>query len=379
MSIEATNLARVREYLEERMYSLVDFRLGFEAPAGPSGFPKFEVLERVIARLSPKHRTLFRLLRLGARVNEAAVEQAIPAAVLETLANAGLLVRENQEWRTPGLLLVPIEGLLVFVGIPAAYPTAPRPPSVWFDLSSFLLAKSLPGSLRGERVLDICAGSGVQSLLCAARGALSVVGLELSSDGVEISRVNAGLNGLEDCIEFRVSDKLGALAEMERFDFILCNTPYAPVMGGLEPPETPAQIGNSVLFGLLEQLPRHLSENGRGIVAAWRSIGSQGATAQADRILSVFAEAGLSALVFVDRAPDTAEGVLRILQTDLAQRYGQELAGPIVASARELLMNSGSGAEFYNQLIYFRRGEMAASEDRESYGLAAAMAAGDAR
>jgi methylase of polypeptide subunit release factors len=371
VKIDETAITRIRRYLDEIRYSLVDFRLSFEAPVGPSGFPKFELLQKVIDRLDSSHRTLFRLLRLGESVTHAEVEQSLPPAILEAMVQGDLLLRTDAgDWRTPNLLLVPVEGVLVFVSIPAAYPTSSKAATIWFDLSSYVVAKALPGSLAGARVLDICSGSGIQSLLCATRGAASVTGLEISEDAVHVSQINALLNAAGVRTSFRHSDKLDALQVGEQFDFIICNTPYAPLIAGTQLPESVDEIGNSVLLSILDQIPERVSQNGQGLVASWRSISTNGTSPQRNRITSQLGEAGLAIGVFVDRAPDTTESVLRILQSDVEQRFGRDSAASLVADVRKLFQESQAIDGFYNELIFFKRGATEITEGSTVFGLA---------
>lgn len=370
MQLNETAIAHIRRYLDEIMYSLVDFRLSFEAPAGPSGFPKFELLQKVIGRLDSAHRTLFRLLRLGESVTHEEVEESIPPLILDAMVESALLLRTAAgDWRTPNLLLIPVEGVLIFVSIPQAYPTSSKPATVWFDLSSYVVAKALPGSLAGACVLDVCSGSGVQSLLCATRGAASVTGLEISEDAVHVSQINAVLNGAGERTTFRHSDKLDALRAGEQFDFIICNTPYAPVIAGDQSPESLEEIGNSVLLSILDQIPERLAQNGRGLVASWRSISTNGTSPQRNRITSQLAKAGLATGVFVDRAPDTTESVLRILQADVEGRFGPDSAASLVAEVGKLFQADQDIDGFYNELIFFKRGAMQAAETSRVFGL----------
>jgi methylase of polypeptide subunit release factors len=337
------------------MYRLVDFRLSIEAPLAASGFPVYQQLQQAVTRLDPPARTLFQLLRLGEAVDRASIETSIPSAVLEAFVRTGLLVRAaGKAFSTPSLLLVPVEGVFVFVGIPPSYPTASKPPGVWFDLTSYAVAAALPGSLEGQRALDICAGSGIQSLLCAARGAASVLGLEINEEAVELASINAALNGMSGRTEFRYSDKLTALADHERFDFVVCNPPYAPAIDRDTANPTLDAIGNSVLLRSLDSLPSHLSERGAGILAAWLSIGRSGSTWQTDVISSRLAQAGCSCTVFSIRSPDAIEHVLHIVEKEAGDRYGVLRAETIVKSIRKQLADSEAPEGCYHQVILFR-------------------------
>jgi methylase of polypeptide subunit release factors len=372
-------LSLLRRYLDETMYAMIDFRLSFEAPVSPTGFPRFDDLKKVVARLDPVHRALFQLFRLGEAVDDAAVEASLPNDVLGGLQRAGLLRRQHDGgWRTENLLLVPIEGILVFVSVPPSYPTATAPCTAWFDLSSYVFAKALPSDLESETVLDVCSGSGVQSLLCAKHGAAFVTGLEIDPDAVALAKCNAEFNGLSERTEFRQSDKLAALREGEQFDFILCNGPYAPVTDAPEAPASLGAIGNRVLIDIIDGLPLRLAAGGRGIVALWRSIGTRSSNQQRAHVTGRLADAGLTSLAFVDRAQDGLEGVLRILQTDAGQRYGTESGATAAAAARALVADAGAAVDgSYNQLLFFKADTHASNGDARIFGLeSAAITAG---
>jgi SAM-dependent methyltransferase len=381
IDIDPPALSLARRYLDETMYAMVDFRLSFEAPISPTGFPRFDELKKVVARLDPVHRTLFQLWRLGESVDGAAVEASLPGDVLDGLQCAGLMQRQqNGEWRTPNLLLVPVEGILVFVSVPPSYPTAAAPCAAWFDLSSHVFAKALPSDLGSETVLDVCSGSGVQSLLCAKHGAAFVTGLEIDADAVALARCNAAFNGLSTRTEFRQSDKLAALREGEQFDFILCNGPYAPVTDAPEAPSSLDTIGNRVLIDIMDGLPLRLAAGGRGIVALWRSIGTRSSNEQRSRVAGRLAQAGLTSLAFVDRAQDGLEGMLRILQTDTGQRYGAGSGAASAAAARALLADAGPAVDgCYNQLLFFKAGTKASTGDARIFGLESAAATAGGR
>jgi methylase of polypeptide subunit release factors len=380
MKIHSASLAAIRDYLNEMMYSLVDLRLSFEIGLSPTGFPKFQSLQQIVNRLDPAHQVLFRLFRLGETVDDASVKESVPDRILTALTETEVLIKDEAGgWRTPSLLIVPAEGLLLVVNIPPSYPTASKPCNVWFDMSSFFVAKALPTYLGDKRVLDVCSGSGLQSLLCAARGATQVLGLELHEEAVIASRANAILNGVDGRVEFRQSNVLASLEKGERFDFVVCNTPYAPVIEGPGAPSSLEEIGNSVLLRLLRELQHHLSERSRGILGTWRAIGHQSSTYLMQSIGAGMKKDGFDTFAYVDRAPDTLDGVLRILQTDLEQRAEMQpdRINDIVESVRNLFQKSERPVDgFYNQLIYFQRGKIeSATAGQVIFGLSAPVQA----
>jgi methylase of polypeptide subunit release factors len=380
MKAHSPSLAAIRDYLNEMMFSLVDLRLSLEVRLSPTGFPDFKSLQQIVSRLDPAHQVLFRLFRLGETVDDESVKELVPDRILTALAETEVLVKDEAGgWRTPSLLIVPADGLLLLVNIPPSYPTASKPCNVWFDMSSYFVAKALPTYLGDKRVLDVCSGSGLQSLLCARRGATQVLGLELHEEAVIASRANAILNGVDSRVEFRQSNVLSSLEKGDRFDFVVCNTPYAPVIEGPDAPSSLEEIGNSVLLRLLRELPHHLSERSRGILATWRAIGHQSSTYSMQSIGAEMKKDGFDTFAYVDRAPDSLDGVLRILQTDLEQRAEMQPArvNEIVESVRNLFQKSERPVDgFYNQLIYFQKGEIeSVTAGRAIFGLSAPVQA----
>ena len=73
------------------------------------------------------------------------------------------------------------------------------------------------------RALDLCAGSGAHALL-AARDAVVVVASDISSRALELTRLNAVLNGLTN-LETRAGSFLEPVRG-ERFDLVVANPPY---------------------------------------------------------------------------------------------------------------------------------------------------------
>ncbi len=90
----------------------------------------------------------------------------------------------------------------------------------------------------GDRILDLCTGSGciLLSLLHYSNGS-SGVGTDLSERALSVAERNALKLGLSDRAFFRCGDLFEAVAEDERFDIIVSNPPYirSDVIPGLSP------------------------------------------------------------------------------------------------------------------------------------------------
>jgi len=88
---------------------------------------------------------------------------------------------------------------------------------------SFLLAEH-QGVARGDRVLDVGTGCGIQALLAADRGC-EVVAVDVNPAAVLCARWNALLNELE---VLTLEGDLFEPVAGERFDVVLFNPPYLP-------------------------------------------------------------------------------------------------------------------------------------------------------
>lgn len=119
-------------------------------------------------------------------------------------------------------------------GLRFVYGNGQHPPG----LDSFLLA-SLPRLKPGMRVCDLGCGTGLLGLLLLQREpGLTVTGLDIQPGAVELGKLAAAENGLEDRLFFRLEDLRDTALPAGSFDLAICNPPYFPPSGGLPPKGT---------------------------------------------------------------------------------------------------------------------------------------------
>lgn len=111
-------------------------------------------------------------------------------------------------------------GLWYLAHSPGAWST------VYYGDDSLALALRLPSG-RGK-ALDLCAGPGIQSFICAARG-WEVTSVEVNPVAVWVSQVNARLNGLTDRTQQLEGDLYSALPDDRTFSLICANPPLLPI------------------------------------------------------------------------------------------------------------------------------------------------------
>ncbi|MHC1785427.1 MAG: peptide chain release factor N(5)-glutamine methyltransferase [Anaerolineaceae bacterium] len=148
---------------------------------------------------------------------------------------------ENQEgflaelikWRMAGTPLAYITGWQEFMGIefisnPAAM--IPRKETEILANAVRQVIKNLIHERGKIEILDLCTGSGNLALYLASEFSdCKVIGVDLSTDAVNLARENANLLGLSDRVEFLQGDLFQPFRNQiptRRFDVIVCNPPY---------------------------------------------------------------------------------------------------------------------------------------------------------
>ncbi len=111
----------------------------------------------------------------------------------------------------------------------------------------------------GERVLDLCTGSGVVPILMTAKtGAKNFAALEIQPEVADMARRSVALNGLEDRIRVVQGDvkEASALFGGSSFDVVTVNPPYLTAGGGLHSPDLTKAVSRHELLCTLEDVLR---------------------------------------------------------------------------------------------------------------------------
>jgi hypothetical protein len=358
---DTSALAQIRSYFDELGYSYVSQRLSDQGI--PLTFAEFSTLQNACKEVNPVYSLLISLFRQGHAADEEILKQALPGGTFEAMAETGLLVQNSRgQWKTPGLVIIPVEGLYLAVSTPPNYPTTVHPKQpIYIGQDSLWLVSALPSRLTGLRVLDICSGSGVQGMVCAVRGAAKVVGLEKSDLAFNVSNFNVALNRLADVVEIRQSDLFSALSDDDSFDFFVTNPPFMPVMEDINFPLPGAggADGMTLLREIFAGLPSHLTETAEGYMIVV-GLGDQYSINMNQELLLPFAEKqGFEVRSFVhDKLPIQSyldNGLESMIRYSCPEISRDERRAKIAAWYGDLQRRGVPASYTYTQIIKVRR------------------------
>jgi len=183
--------------------------------------------------------------------------------------------------------------------------------------------------------LDLGCGSGALGLLLSAR-ADRVMGTDINPRAIELSRLNAVVNGIANA-DFREGSLFDPVADAQ-FDLVVSQPPYIPLASGAV-----ASLflhggsrGDELARELIAGIPGHLSEHGRALIFSDWPLGAD------ERLADRIPHQGLHARLFAS-PPVTTESY--------ARNYGEAIASHFAAmginGVRQCLavLEQGSGAE----------------------------------
>ena len=208
-------------------------------------------------RPHPKLRVFVTLFLHGLPDDARAVARALAPMEMETLVKAGLLVPDGAMVR-PAIRLAPFgRDRTVLVPCDTRERLFEADGVMGTSSTSVAVALATVGR-KGARMLDLCAGSGFQSLL-AAEWAGEIVAAEVNPRAVMLGQFAAQLHGAK--IGFRQGSGIEPLAG-EKFDVIACNPPFVLSPSSTLQYRDGMQGGERVGRKLLREAPALLSDDG---------------------------------------------------------------------------------------------------------------------
>lgn len=233
----------------------------------------------------PDLRVLVDFLLLNKAVNAEELDREIGSS-WRCLSAFGMLDLDGRKARLSNHCLFFYHGYLFFIDPPAV------DPNVYFGDDSIGLFSRIQ-ALPGDRVLDVCSGSGIQAMKSAAKAG-HVDAVELNEIPRQVLRVNLALNGLCDKVSVYGGSLFDQIPAGKCYDLVTANPPLVPFPDAVDYPF----VGHGGMDGIvvtrriIAQLPSRLSDFGRAQVIGM-TFSSRGTTMIEDELSQLARELDL--------------------------------------------------------------------------------------
>jgi len=238
-------------------------RVGFTKAAfdelNRHGLPDLPVLMRLTASVSPLH-NLMRLFRLAQPIAVEAACSALAPVSISNLVDVGLLRQVDGSVISEVALTPEADDLYVAHDFDPLYTGQAAPSNHVLEAgpSSQTLA-ALTIRRKGEHVLDLCAGAGIQSML-AAKHCADVTATDINRRALNFGAFNLRLNGITN-VKFRHGNLYEPI-DRESFDLVIANPPYIVSPRARFAYRDSGLPGDSICERVIREAPSHLREGG---------------------------------------------------------------------------------------------------------------------
>jgi carbamoyltransferase len=203
---------------------------------------------------------LIRLFLLRGVLTQTRLQEIFGDEVFAVLCSLGMFIERGKDWASRVDLFV-AAGLYVATDhryMILAEDRLDEDPIMYVGIDSMGLVYAAP-QYPAYRVLDLCCGSGIQSLV-ASRYAREVLGVDINPRAIRFARFNAQLNGVSN-VAFRLSNLYEATDG--EFDTILANPPFVPSPNQQCRFRDGGVGGEEILARIITESSQKLAPNGR--------------------------------------------------------------------------------------------------------------------
>lgn len=285
LALDECRIRQFRAFLDQCDYDAVVQKL-----RGPKGYfsdPLARIEKTDFARIDQLDEDLScigRLMHCGDPVRAADARRYLGEDVVANLQYLGVLKEDAGYIRTDNLVVVSFMDNYFMVQIPFYNGNCQKKDAdVYIGMDSYRLAEQLPSG-RINRVLDLCAGSGIQAIV-QAHHAKRVTAVELNPYAAHMCRFNAILNGVSETVNVSNSSLFSELAG-EEFELIVSNPPFLPVPVEMNFSKVGdgGEDGLDVVREIVKGLNAHLAKEGKAIIAGEALCRSDGTSFLAEML-----------------------------------------------------------------------------------------------
>jgi carbamoyltransferase len=261
---ELKNVLHTAGYRSETVSSLLGVRDILDIQIGREDYyDRFVLPKSDLADLT-------RFFLLNQPLSSKQAERLFEKNTARFLLESGLAFTDDEKF-LPAVTIFPVDNLLITTDSWNSNKT-------WGEHSRFVdrvmyVGRDSIGLVRSvspkkcRRTLDLCCGSGVQSLF-AARHSQEVMAVDINPRAIRFAKFNAALNDIRN-VEFHEGDLYQTLSE-QSFNAIVANPPFVPNFS--DSPKLlyrdAGPLGDEVLQQIVSGASEHLTRNGRLSVVA---------------------------------------------------------------------------------------------------------------
>lgn len=226
IDIDVKRLEKLGNWLRESNYSFI-----YQSMAGifNSVEPWIEesLINKMLLGVSEINKHIVEFLLLGCEKDKQLLLSIFGKDNLMTILDMGFAIETGSVVKPEGYVILPVGKLFLIVSLPSCYRNAKKKISdIYIGSDSTKLMKYVKKE-KYNKVLDLCAGSGVQGLNIVDY-ANKVVEVELNDVAYSTANLNGKMNGISsEKYEVRKGDLYSCANE--RFDCIISNPPFVPV------------------------------------------------------------------------------------------------------------------------------------------------------
>lgn len=203
---------------------------------------------------------LIRLFLLRGAFTATRLQEIFGVELFSTLCNLGMLIQRGMDWASR-VDLFAVAGL--YIATDHRYMILPEDQIdedviMYVGMDSLGLVCTAP-QYPAHRVLDLCCGGGIQSLV-ASRYAKEVIGVDINPRAIRFARFNAQLNGITNT-QFREGDLYQGATGY--FDTILANPPFVPSPSQECRFRDGGMNGEEILAQIISESAQYLAPHGR--------------------------------------------------------------------------------------------------------------------
>lgn len=273
--IDVEKIKKLRNYLDDACYDTLNQKIRQHQNYFFSPLPnEYDNIQLELLKLKTDKRILLKLLLLGDKIALSEIGNVISSEFLKLLIELGIIIKSDGYVQTDSYIIVSFLDKYFLVGIPYNNPNCKvKDPAVYIGMDTYRLTENIT-SKRVNKVLDLCAGSGIQGI-CAANKANSITLVEINHQTIPFIKFNILLNNVEDKVRIEEGSLYEPLGN-ETYDEIYTNPPFIAVPKGWNFPiaGNGGENGLDIINKIISGYRKHLNINGQAYMIG-EAIGTE--------------------------------------------------------------------------------------------------------